>query len=131
LTKDFLGLNKLDKELNGIFKEPKQKKPLKKTNTNPKHKTVKGKPFMTQKEKEQLTKETKKAIKSTGSAFGSLIKKIRNRKTNKLEKEYFKTKEKSEQLAHEIKLRSGIEDHTNDIERYEKELEKIKEDNNN
>ncbi len=112
---------KLDKKINDSFKvdlipEPKRKflKP------KPRY-TKKNKPIMTKKDQETA----KKIIKETGSAFGSLIKKIKNRKINKLEKEYFKATEKRDNLAHEIKLRTGLNDSKEDIERYEKELEKL------
>jgi len=125
--KDWLGLEKLDKDLNKVFKNMDSSLDMGETKTRkfPKPKPVyskKKKPIMTKKDQETA----KKIIKETGSAFGSLISKIKNRKINKLEKEYFKSKEKSEQLAHEIKLRIGIEDHENNIDRYEKELAKIK-----
>jgi hypothetical protein len=121
-----LGLDKLDKELNDVFKPTKKQVKGGHYEKKVKQSMKKNKPIMTKEEKEKLAKETKKVIKSTGSAFGSLIKKIKNRKINKLEKDYFKSKEKSEALAHEIKLRMGIDDHETDIERYEKELEKLK-----
>jgi len=81
----------------------------------------KNKPIMTKENQQQA----KKIIKETGSAFGSILSKMKNRKIIKLEKEHFKQKEKAEALAHEIKLRLSIQDSNVDISRYEKELEMI------
>ena len=116
-----LGLKDLNLDFDLFPKDKSQKVPR---FPKPKpHYTAKGKPFMTQKEKEILARKSKKVVKSTGSAFNSILKKIKNRKINKLEKEHFKQKEKADTLAHEIKLRLSLEDSNNDIARYEKELE--------
>ena len=109
-----------------LFKEPNTKrkfsKPRPRYTQQPKRQPQrKNKPILTK----QQQAEAKQFLKDTGSAFNGLITKFKNRKMNKLEKEYFKTKEKSENLANEIHLRLGIEDHTNDIVRYETELKSM------
>jgi len=102
LTKDFLRLDKLDKELTNIFKS----KPTKTQN-----KGGKQKPIMT---KHQQT-EAKKFIKETGSAFSGIIKNIKNRKIRKLEKETLNNIERSQALAHKIKTIEANNDALTDI----------------
>ena len=134
-----LGLKDLKLDFD-LFKEPKAKrefsKPKPRYTQQPKRQLQRTKPRYTQQPKRQLQRtkplltkqqqaEAKQFLKDTGSAFNGLITKFKNRKMNKLEKEYFKTKEKSENLANEIHLRLGIEDHTNDIVRYETELKSM------
>ncbi len=115
MTKDWLGID------DNMFGSPsKGKSNLKKFSTSkPRYTKQKSKPILTKKDQETA----KKIIKETGSAFGSLLSKIKNRKIRALEKEHFKQKEKAEALAHEIKLRLSIEDSNTDIKRYTKELE--------
>ena len=124
MTKDWLNLNKLDKELNDVFKSTNLKTKKKSKNKTkfpkPEPRYTKQKPILSKQDQETA----KKIIKETGSAFKSVMSKIKNRKAIKLEKEYFKAQEKSEALAHEIKLRTGIEDYKNNITRYEQEIEK-------
>lgn len=117
--KDWLGLEKVDQALAkldfNIFKEPKQN-------------FLEPKPKYTNKARPNYTreiKEVKKIMKSTGSSFGSAIEKIRNRKIHKLEKEALKAKAKADQLAHEIKTKQALIDSLTDIQRYEKEKEKV------
>lgn len=126
--KDWLGLGKIEKDweksLNfKIFNEPKEKKTKKKyKNKNRTRKPEEYTPLLTKKQ----AQDTKKFIKETGSAFKKLVNAVKNRKINKLEKEYFKTQERADTLAHEIKLRTQTQDNIVNITRYEKELEKVK-----
>ncbi len=119
----FDDFKKFDKEFNesmNISLEGNKKK-KKFPNPKPRYTKQKSKPILTKKDQETA----KKIIKETGSAFGSILSKMKNRKIIKLEKEHFKQKEKAEALAHEIKLRLSIQDSNVDISRYEKELEMI------
>ncbi len=112
---------KMDKALDESFKIDIFPKSKKKKFPSPKPRyTKKNKPIMTKKDQETA----KKIIQETGSAFGSLVSKIKNRKIRKLEKEALKQKTKAEALAHEIKTKQVIIDSNIDIQRYEKELEK-------
>ena len=119
----FDNFKKFDKDFNesmNINLEGNKKK-KKFPNPKPRYTKQKSKPILTKKDQETA----KKIIKETGSAFGSILSKMKNRKIIKLEKEHFKQKEKAEALAHEIKLRLSIQDSNVDISRYEKELEMI------
>ncbi len=122
----FDDFKKFDKEFNESMNISLEGNKKKKKFPNPKPRYTKqnqqqkkNKPIMTKENQDQA----KKIIKETGSAFGSLLSKLKNRKIRKLEKEHFKQKEKAEALAHEIKLRLSIQDSNVDISRYEKELE--------
>lgn len=90
-------------------------------------KFFKPKPRYTNRERPNYTREiqqVKKVMKSTGSGFGAVIEKVKNRKIHKLEKEALKAKAKADQLAHEIKTKNALIDSLTDIKRYEKEKEK-------
>lgn len=115
--KDFLGLKKVEKDLNKALSFDlglEEKKPKKKQN-----KKQERKPAYTSE-----YKQAKKAIKTTGTAFSGMIDKIKNRKIIQLEKKALKAKQKADKLAHEIKTKQAISDSLTDIARYEKELEK-------
>lgn len=124
--KDWLGLGKLEKDLNkslnfDIFPD-ENKQRVSKKKSNRKHTRREYDPVMTRKQQES----TVKAIKTTGSAFKKLVHIIKNRKIRKLEKEAMKAGKKAQALAHEIKTRSAKLDNELDVMRYEQELEKIK-----
>lgn len=108
-----LGLDKIN-----IFNEPKPRK-----GKGTRAKKPQYKPILTKANQEQA----KKIIKETGSAFGKVISNIKNRKIRKLEKEAIKTQEKAEALAHEIKLRLHKKDQEENIIRYQKEIDKMTE----
>lgn len=124
MKKDFLGLGKVEKEFKNLdFKLFNESKGTKKGGgkTSKNQKKQEYKPIMTKKQAEQ----TKELLKSTGSAFGSLISSLKNRKIRKLEKEAVKNLAKSQALAHKIKTIQTNTDALTDIARYEKQLEKV------
>lgn len=132
MTKDFLGLNKVEKDLEKALnfdlfpKERKEKKQKKRKNTSEyQPRPRKQKPIMTK----QQQQETIKFLKDTGSAFSKLGSAIKNRKIRKLEKQAVKNLEKAQALAHKIKTIQANSDALIDIARYEKELEKLEQEN--
>ncbi len=118
----FDDFKKFDKEFNesmNISLEGNKKK-KKFPNPKPRYTKQKSKPILTKKDQETA----KKIIKETGSAFGSVISKIKNRKIRKLEKETMKNINKAEAMAHELKTIQENKEALIDIARYEKELKK-------
>ncbi len=116
MTKDWLGID------SNMFGSPsKGKSNLKKFPTpKPRYTKQKSKPILTKKDQETA----KKIIKETGSAFGSVFSKIKNRKIRKLEKETMKNINKAEAMAHELKTIQENKEALIDIARYRKELDK-------
>ena len=112
MTKDFLGLRKLEKDLKNSFSFKEEKEKNQKKKKKPRQQAPK--PLLTKREKELATNFGKKIIDA-----------IKNRKINRLEKKYFKTKEEADRLAHEIKLRTQTMDNLENIQRYKNELEKL------
>lgn len=120
MTKDFLGLGKVEKSFKSmentkIFSEPKQRS----SKPTPRR-TQKAKPILSKQDQEMA----KHFIKSTGSAFNKLASGIKNRKIRKLEKETLKNIKLAEDMAHELKTIQENKEALIDIERYRKELEK-------
>ncbi len=118
----FDDFKKFDKEFNesmNISLEGK-KKGKKFPNPKPRYTKQKSKPILTKKDQETA----KKIIKETGSAFGSVFSKIKNRKIRKLEKETMKNINKAEAMAHELKAIQENKEALTDIARYQKELDK-------
>ena len=135
---DDLGLEALDRKLKNTFSfkytEPDFLKTKSRNNNNKKRNTVTPtRKYKNRNPRRTRTKphhaqdiaNTKKLINSTGSAFGSLIDKIKDRKIRKLEKEAEAKTKKAQALAHKIKTLQVIQDQDLDIVRYERELEKL------
>lgn len=117
MTKDFLGLRKVEKNLNKSLSFDIFPKERKFSQPNPRY---------TRQNQPKEIREIKKAKRSTASLIKLAIHKIKNRKIIKLEKETLKLKKKSEDMAHLIKTLEAKKDYELDIQRYEKELEKLK-----
>ncbi len=129
MTDDFFGLKKLEKDLKkslsfDIFPEDKQIKKRRKFK-QPRPKYTNQKPILTKSQQQ----ETKKFIKMTIHAFKSLKSSIQNREIRKLEKETVKNIKNAEALAHKLKTLQENNDALIDIERYQKELLKLSEEN--
>lgn len=112
-----LGIDDLSMNFDFFGSKKKQNKQSKKQ----KPRKQKQKPIMSKKDQES----TKKFLKETGSAFGSLVNAIKNRKIRKLEKQAEKQLKESQALAHEVKTLNIIQDTALDIDRYNKEKAKL------